>query len=325
VPVLFGISVLVFVIVRILPGDPATMAAGGAMGATPEAIEAARERYGLDRPIHVQYAIYVRDLVQGDFGVSFMSKRPVTEELRQYLPATLELVVAGLALAIVIGVPLGALLAIKRGTLVDRIGGLIVAVLVGMPGFWLAIVLLVLFYAEFKISPGGGQLDADVALPRSLTGMHVVDSLVTGNWATFGNSLNHLILPAVALAVTPAAAIARMVRGSMLDALGADYVRTARAKGMRERIVVFRHGLRNALIPAVTQIGLIAGSLLNGAVFVEAVFSWDGIGRYAVTSMANLDYNPVMAVTLIAAIGYMLINLAVDLTYAFIDPRIRYE
>jgi peptide/nickel transport system permease protein len=300
------------------------MAAGGAMGATPEAIAAARQRYGLDRPIYVQYRIYLRDLLRGDFGVSFVSKRPVTDELRQYFPATLELVIAGLALAIVTGVPLGTVLAIKRRTLVDRIGGLVVSVLVGMPGFWLAIVLLVLFYAEFKILPGGGQLDANVRAPRSITGMQVIDGLLTGHWGTFADGLNHLLLPAVALAVTPAAAIARMVRGSMLDALGADYVRTARAKGMRERVVVVRHGLRNALIPAVTQIGLIAGSLLNGAVFVEAVFSWDGIGRYAVMSMANLDYNPVMAVTLIAAVGYMVINLIVDLTYAFIDPRIRY-
>lgn len=295
------------------------------MGATPEAIAAARERYGLDRPIYAQYAIYMRDVLQGDLGISFVGKRPVAEEIRQYLPATAELVAAGLVLAIAIGIPLGALLAVRRGSFVDRIGGLVVSVLVGMPGFWLAIVLLVLFYAKFQIAPGGGQLDASDQSPQSITGMYVIDSLITGDWTTFASSLHHLILPAVALAATPAAAIARMVRGSMLDSLGADYVRTARAKGIQENAVIFRHALRNALIPAVTQIGLIAGSLLNGAVFVETVFSWDGIGRYAVTSMASLDYNPVMAVTLIAAVGYMAINLVVDVTYAVIDPRIRYE
>src|SRR5689334_7278378 len=288
IPVLFGISVLVFVVVRILPGDPATMAAGGAMGATPDAIAAARQRYGLDRPVYVQYAIYLRDLLHGDLGVSFASKRPVTEELRQYLPATVELVATGLALAIVIGIPFGAMLAVRRGSFFDRVGGVVVAVLVGMPGFWLAIVLLVLFYAEFKIMPGGGQLDVSDRAPPSTIGMYVLDSLIAGDLGAFVSSLHHLILPAIALAITPAAAIARMVRGSMLNSLDADYVRTARAKGMQERAVVFRHALRNALIPTVTQIGLIAGSLLNGALFVETVFSWDGIGRYAVTSMASL-------------------------------------
>lgn len=324
VPVLLGISVLVFVISHVLPGDPVMIAAGGAMGANPAAIQAIRERYGLDRPLYVQYAIYLQNLLRGDLGNSLVSKRPVTTDLGHYFPATVELALAALLLAIGLGVPLGAFLAIRRNSTVDRVGGFVLATAVGMPGFWLAIFLLVLFYALLKVVPGGGRLSGDAPPPRAITRLYVVDSFLTGNWTTLADSLKHLILPGIALAITPLAAIARMVRATMSEALQSDYVQTARAKGLRERAVIYRHALRNALVPAVTQIGLIMAALFNGTVFVETVFSWNGVGQYAVTSLESLDYNPVMAVTLISAVSYMLINLPVDLTYTLIDPRIRY-
>ena len=327
IPVFLGISVMVFVITHVLPGDPVAIAVGGNTGATGvsrQTIDTIRHQYGLDEPLYIQYLAYMRKLLHGDFGVSLVSKRPVADELVQYLPATIELTLVGIVIAIGIGIPVGILSAAKRRSLFDRLSGGMSSIALGLPGYWLAIVLLVGFYAVLKWFPSGGRLDPHIAPPRHITGMYVLDSLLTGNGLTLRDSLYHLVLPAFALSITPAAAISRMTRASMLDVLTADYVRTARAKGMTERVVVYRHALRNALIPTTTQIGLLLANFFGGAFFVEWVFNWNGIGRYAVTAVTNNDFNPVMAVTLIVAIIYVLMNLLVDVFYTVLDPRIRY-
>jgi len=319
--VMIGVSVITFAISHVVPADPAVAALGD--HATEAQIAAFRAEYHLDRPLPEQYATYVVGLLHGDLGRSIRTRRAVADDLADSFPATLELSFAALAVSLLVGIPAGIWSAIYRGRLPDFI--VRVAALAGgsLPVFWLGLIVIGLFYYQLGWLPGGGRLDTFVPPPATRTGLYVIDSLIALDVDALRSSLIHLVLPALTLGYFSTAVIARMTRSSMLEVLGQDYMRTARAKGLAERLIVVRHGLRNALIPTVTVIGLTFGSLLSGAVLTETIFSWPGLGRYATASAISLDFPAVLGVTLLAAIVYPVANLAVDIAYYWLDPRIQ--
>lgn len=319
--VLVGVSVLTFFLAQVVPVDPAASALGA--NAREEQIEAYRQQMGLDQPAIIQYGRYVQRLLHGDLGNSIRTRRAVLADLRDYLPATIELALVAMLVTILVGTPLGILAALNRNTFLDA-GARMLALIGGaMPIFYVGLVLLGIFYRQLQWLPGPGRLDATLTPPTHITGLYTVDSLLTGNWVTLRNAIGHLFLPAITLGFYSTAALLRMTRSSMLEMLGQDYVRTARAKGLAERIVIGRHVFKNALPPILTIIGILFGSLLSGAVLTETIFNWPGIGRYATTSVTTLDYPAVMGVTLVAAFIYPLMNTLVDIAYSFIDPRVR--
>jgi peptide/nickel transport system permease protein len=322
IPTLIGVSILTFALSRVVPGDPARLAAGAQ--ATPEMYEQIRKEFGLDQPIPVQYWNYVTGIVQGDWGKSILSRRPVLEDLGNYWPATLELVLAAMLIATAIGVPLGVVSAVKADRMSDHLARVVSLLGVSVPAFWLAVLLQLFFALRLGWLPASGRLDPLIAAPPRLTGLYLIDSAVAGQWTTFGAALRQIILPAVTLSFPALATIARFTRTSLLEVLNQDYVRTARAKGVVERRVVTRHGLRNALIPLVTMIGLSFGWSMGGSVLVETVFDWPGIGLYATKSALTLDFMPIMGIALLYGFVFSLINIAVDLTYGMLDPRIRH-
>ena len=320
--VMIGVSVITFAISHVVPADPAVAALGD--HATDAQIAAFRAEYHLDRPLPEQYATYVVGLLHGDLGRSIRTRRAVADDLADSFPATLELSLAALAISLLIGIPAGIWSAIYRGRLPDVI--VRVAALAGgsLPVFWLGLIVIGLFYYQLGWFPGGGRLDTFVSPPPTRTGLYVVDSVLALDVDALRSSLIHLVLPSLTLGYFSTAVVARMTRSSMLEVLGQDYMRTARAKGLAERLIVVRHGLRNALIPTVTVIGLTFGSLLSGAVLTETIFSWPGLGRYATASAISLDFPAVLGVTLLAAIVYPVANLAVDIAYYWLDPRIQH-
>jgi ABC-type dipeptide/oligopeptide/nickel transport system permease component len=320
-PVLFGVSVLVFFGMHLIPGDVALLLLGDKGSA--ENLERLRHQLGLDQPVYIQYLRFVTNGLQGDFGVSIRTQQPVIWEIRQALPVTIELSLAALLFAVVIGLAIGVATARRPHSVVDT--GAMVFVLIGvsMPVFWTGILLLLVFGGILGWFPLGGILDSGMTL-RRITGMPVLDALLQGDWAAFWSAVEHLVLPAVTLGATAMATIARMARSTMLDALGLDYVRTARAKGVSEGVVVARHALWNALLPVVTLIGLQLGLLLSGAVLTETIFALPGLGRLTITSVLARDYPVVQGVVMIGATIFVLANLAVDVLYAWLDPRIRY-
>ena len=320
--VLFGVTLITFVISHIVPADPVVAYLGD--HAPPELVEKVRHQIGLDRPLPVQYVIYLRDLLHGNMGISIMDNRPVSRDLGQYLPATLELSTAAMIVAILIGVPTGVISALYKDAWPDQVARVFALGGSSLPVFYVALLLLGLFYARLGVLPGPGQLGIYTQPPPYLTGMVALDALVTGDWPALGDALRHLVLPALVLGYYSAGIITRMTRGSLLEVLRMDYVRTARAKGLAEPRVVLRHALRNALLPTVTVIGLAYGSLLSGAVLTETIFSWPGIGRYATNSVISVDIPAVLGVTLVVAIIYSGVNLLVDIVYAYLDPQIRY-
>lgn len=321
VPVLLGIMTAVFVLLQLIPGDPAVALAGEK--ASVEQVARAREEFGLNRPLPVQYVYFLKAVVTLNFGESLRTHQPVWTELRQFFGATMELSIAALLIALAVGVPLGVLAATRRNTIWDY-GSMTVALVgISTPVYWSGIVLIYLLSFKLGIFPIAGIIDSDVDLRRVTYG-YVTDSILTGNWAALDSSLHFLILPAFVLSTIPMAIIARMTRSSMLEVLGQDYLRTARAKGLRERIVIVRHALKNALIPVTTVIGLQFGSLLSGAFLTETIFSRPGVGRYVVAAISARDYPVIQAVVLVFAVMFVVINLIVDLLYAFLDPRIHY-
>lgn len=322
VPVIFGLTLLTFALTNIVPGDPALLAAGPQ--ATDQMVEEIRQEFGLDDPLPVQYANYVKGLFTGDWGRSVLSRRPVTEDLRAFWPATLELVLASMTIAAVIGIPLGVVSAVKHDRWPDHASRVYALIGVSLPSFWLALLLQWFVALKFGVLPIGGRIDSLVGPPEHVTGMYVVDSLLALDFEALRSSLLHLFLPALTLSSGALATITRMTRSSMLEVLGQDYVRTARAKGASERIVLTRHALRNAIMPTVTMMGLSLGWLMGGSVLVETIFDWPGIGLYAVNSALTLDFMPIMGIALVYGIVFSLINLSVDVLYGFIDPRIRY-
>ena len=321
VAVMVGVSVITFAISYLVPADPVVAALGD--HATDAQIAAFRAEYGLDKPVVQQYVIYVNGLLHGDLGKSIRARRPVADDLRDFFPATFELSLAALLVSLLLGIPAGTWSALARNRLPDHLVRVFSLTGGSLPIFWLGLILIGLFYGHLGWLPSGGRIDQFMDPPRPVTGLYVLDSLLSGDLRALQSSLHHLILPAFTLGYYSTAVIARMMRSSMLEVLRQDYMLTARAKGLRERAAILRHGLRNALIPTLTIIGVAFGSLLSGAVLTETIFSWPGLGRYATASAISLDFPAVMGVTLLAAVIYPLANLMVDLGYHWLDPRIR--
>lgn len=322
VVVLWGVTVITFFLARVAPGDPARLIAGPRANA--EALVNVRALYGLDQPLPAQYARYLADLLHGDLGMSFVTRRPVTADLATYLPATLELTGISLVLGALIGVGLGVVSAFRRGSIVDGVSRFVAIGGLSVPAFWLAMFLQLIIYSRLQLLPFGGRLDTGMVAPPFHTGFMTVDSLLAAQPETFVAALRHLILPVVTLSLAEIGLMARVVRTSVLETVGEDFVRTARAKGMTESRVIVRHTLRNALLPAVTVLGLEAALLAGGVFVVETVFAWPGIGRYAFDAIRATDYNAIMGVTVVIGVAYVTINLVVDVAYAALDPRIRY-
>jgi peptide/nickel transport system permease protein len=321
VPVLFGVSILVFSLVRLIPGDPVIVMLGER--ARPEAIARVREQMGFDRPIYIQYIEWMRRVLKGDLGKSIIGNVPVMTELRQRLPATIEMVFFSMIIGVVVGVGIGILSAIKRNSLID-VGSMFGALLgVSMPIYWLALMLIYAFAVEHRVFPPSARIDVQYSIDRR-TGFMLIDTLLMRNPQLFFNAVWHLILPSVVLSTAIMPILARITRASMLEVLRQDYVRTARSKGLREWFVIMRHALKNALLPVVTIIGLQLGGLLGGALLTETIFSWPGMGQWAYQAILSRDYPIVQAAVLVSATIYVFVNLLVDVSYALLDPRIRY-
>ncbi|NGQ96759.1 ABC transporter permease [Brevibacillus sp. SYP-B805] len=319
--VLFGVTLLTFLLSHVIPGDPAQMMVG--QRANEETLREVRHQLGLDQPIWVQYFTYLKGLLAGDFGLSIRTQKPVIDDLLTFFPATFELVFFAFLLALIVGIPIGILSAVRKDTGWDHAGRIFSIAGVSTPVFWSGLVGILLCYKILGILPSGGRLDLNVAAPTKITGLYVLDSILTGNWAALKNSLWHLILPTIVLSYAQLAVISRQVRASMLEVLGQEYIRTALANGISGAVLLFRYALRNALIPTVTVVGLSFGSLLGGAVVTETIFGWPGMGKYVVDSIAFLDFPAIMGFTFIIAVGYVVINLLVDLTYYLLNPQIR--
>jgi peptide/nickel transport system permease protein len=322
IPVLFGMSILLFLISHTLPADPVRVALG--QDATETQVQAYREQLRLNDPLPVQYYRYITGLLfQGDLGTSIISRRPVLNDLRDYFPATMELALASMLISLLVAVPLGVTSAVRRGAGIDHVSRVVSLFAVSMPVFWLGLLFQLIFYATLDVLPFGSRLDSGLPVPAHITGLYTIDSLIHGDTSTFFNAVTHLILPAVALSNINIAILVRITRSSMLDVLSEGYITTARAKGLRERTVIYRHALKNAAVPVVTIGGMRFGELVGGAILTETIFDWPGIGRYAVFSIERVDFPALMGVAWVAAFLYAVINIAVDLTYAHLDPRTR--
>ena len=321
IPTLLGVSIIVFLFLRMIPGDPALALAGE--HATDANVERIREEFGLNKPLYEQYLTYMGKVLRGDLGRSVFNKRYVTDELRARFPATLELSVCALIVAMIVGLPAGIISATKRNSIFDNAAMVGSLLGISMPIFWLGLMLNWFFAVRLGWLPSVTRLDSSIELHR-ITNLIIVDSLLTGNAEALLNGIKHLILPSVALGTIPMAIIARMTRSAMLEVLEQDYVRTARAKGLAERVVTFKHALKNAMLPVITILGLQVGLLLSGAVLTETIFAWPGIGRWLYLSILARDYPIVQGMALFITFLFLMVNLLVDLSYALVDPRIRY-
>jgi peptide/nickel transport system permease protein len=323
IPTLFGLTLLTFTISHVVPADPAKLAAGPR--ASEEMVATIREQFGLDQPLPQQYVTYVSGLLRGDFGDSILTRRSVAEDLRARFPATFELVLYAMILAVAAGIPLGIIAAVNQNRWPDQLSRLFAISSVSIPQFWFGLVLQLLFASELGWLPLSRRLPTLAKPPETVTGLLTIDSLLAGNGDTFWLAIKHLALPVFVLSLGSMAIITRTLRGDLLEVLNQDYVRTARAKGIGEQRVLLVHTLRNAFIPSLTMIGLSFGWTLGGTVLVEVIFDWPGIGNYAVEAAGTLDFNPIMGVTLLVGVVFILINLAVDLLYGALDPRITYR
>ena len=325
VVILFGVTLITFAVTRLVPADPAVRFLGEKAATNPAIVAAFKARWGLDRPLYVQYLVYMKNLLHGDMGVSLTTHQNVIHDLRTYFPATIELATASIIISGILGILTGVTAAWWRGRWFDsaaRAGSLLG---VSVPGFWLALIALYVFYYRLGWFPGPGQLSANLESPPSVTGFVTIDCLLAHDFPLFLNAMWHLILPALVLALFSFGLIARTSRSSLLEVMQQDYVRTARAKGLPTRTLLSRHILRNGLIPTVTLLGLAYGSMLGGTVFVETIFAWPGLGRYAYQASTGLDFPAIMGVTLLFTFTYAIVNLVVDLTYAMLDPRVVYH
>ena len=322
IPTFIGISFVAFLFIRLLPGDPILLLAGE-RSIDPDRYQQLLHHYGFDLPIWRQYLIYLDQLVHGDLGTSFVTKKPVLTEFFTLFPATLELSLCAIVLAIAIGVPAGVIAGVRRGSVLDH--GLMTTALVGysMPIFWWALLLIIVFAGILGWTPVSGRIGLTYFF-KPVTGFMLIDSLISGQKGAFASAVSHLILPTIVLSTIPLAVIARQTRSAMLEVLGEDYVRTARAKGLSPARVVGLHALRNALIPVVTTIGLQVGVLLAGAILTETIFSWPGVGKWMVDSIFRRDYQAVQGGLILIALLVMLVNLGVDVLYGLINPRIRH-
>jgi ABC-type dipeptide/oligopeptide/nickel transport system permease component len=324
IPTLIGVVIVTFLLTRVLPGDPAVYFAGPA--ATPDSIAEIRKTLGFDRPLPEQFLRYVGDLAQGNFGNSLSTGLPVSTEIKSRLPASAELTLFGLIVAILIAVPLGIFAAIRQGSWVDHTCRVVATAGVSLPVFFTGLLLVYAFYFQLGWSPAPvGRLDAFATAPPDITGFYLVDSLITGQFETFRAALAQLLLPAMTLAIFSLAPIARMTRASMLAVLASDFVRTARASGLGNGTIVITYAFRNAMLPVVTTLGMVFSFLLGANVLVEKVFAWPGIGSYAVEALLQSDFAPVQGFVLTMAVMYVALNLIIDLLYGIIDPRVRLE
>jgi peptide/nickel transport system permease protein len=320
--VLFGITLITFVLSHVVPTDP--LAAYVGPQTPPAQVAKIRHEFGLDQPLPTQFVVYLGNLLHGNLGTSIHDNRPVMSDLITYFPATFELAVAAMVIAIVLGIPIGVVAAIGKDGVADHVSRALALTGVSLPVFFLALLLLAILYVKLGALPGPGELGPYALPPPRVTGMTVVDALLAGDLDTFGDALSHLFLPAFVLGFATTGIIVRMTRSTMVEVLRQDFVRTARAKGMSRYRVIAVHALRNAMIPTVTVIGLAFGSLLSGAVLTETIFSWPGLGRYATDSVVTLDIPAIMGVTIVTAFVYSVVNLVVDVAYAWLDPRITF-
>ena len=314
-------SLVVFLIANTVPGDPVLAQLGDLAAANPAVVAAFRHRWGLDLPLWERYWIFLEGLGHGDFGESIASHRPVMQDIAEYAPATVELASVAFILSLAVGLPLGILAAVKRDSWIDNIARLISLVGVSAPTFWLAFVMLAVFYGALDWAPGPGRLDVAAFPPERFTGLLLIDSAWSRDWEIFRDAAAHLVLPAIVLASSTLGLITRTTRAAMLEALSQDYVRVARAKGLLARVVVTGHALPNAMLPVVTLGGLAYANLLAGAVMTETVFSWPGLGRYTFRSAVAIDFPAILAITVIVAALFVLVNFLVDMSYAVLDPR----
>lgn len=318
---LVGVTVVTFLAIHLIPGDPAELLAGGPL-APPEAVEAMRVRLGLDQPLHIQYLAYLSRLLRGDLGISLFTGEPVTAEILKRLPPSLELAFAALVVGLPVGAALGVFAATRRDQTMDHLARSMALVGLSLPSFWLALLLVWVFAVRLGWFPFGSQLPAFTDLTRR-TGFVVVDALLAGDLALASQALRHLFLPAITLAVIPIALTARYTRTAFAEELSSPHIRTARAFGLPERVVVWRYAARNAMLPLVTLLGVLLPALLAGAVLVEVVFSWPGLGTYLLLAIQSRDYAVVQSVTLFLAVAYVVASLLVDLSYGLLDPRVR--
>ena len=323
VVVLLIVSVATFSLAQAIPGDPLDARISERQADNPRVRAALERRWGLDEPVPVQYVVYVRNLLRGDLGESIDKSRPVADELRKFVPATVELTLFAMLFALGVGVPLGIVAAIFQNRWPDHLARFVSLIGTSVPVFWLGLLALYVFWVRLGWLPGPGRLDVGMTQPPLVTGLVSLDAILDRDGAAFRSLLRHVAMPAVVLGSFAMGIVARMLRSSLLVALSDDYVRTARAKGLVERRVVMGHALRNALIPTVTVLGLTFASLLAGAVLTETIFSWPGVGSYAVTRAVKLDYPALLGVTLFIAFAYIVFNLVVDIAYGILDPRIR--
>jgi peptide/nickel transport system permease protein len=323
VPTLLGVSVVCFTLVRVLPGNPVYMIVGPY--ATPEQITQVKAELGFDKPIPEQYFIYLNGVLHGDLGYAWHTSQPVANDIAQRFPLSLELSTLSLIITLAIAIPLGVLSAVKAGSWVDHVARVVAVTGVSMPLFWSGLIFIYIFFFKLQWAPPPmGVLDSFLDPPQRVTGMILVDSILAGNWDTFGSAATHLLLPAITLAFSMIGSITRMTRSSMLEVLSSDFVRTATAFGLPRRTVIFRDALQNALLPVVTMIGVLYGFALGGTVLVEMIFGLTGMGSYSFGSIMNLDYSGVQGVVLSVATIFVVVNLIVDILYAVVDPRISY-
>lgn len=317
-PTILGVLILTFIISHVIPADPVRVWAGG-YKARPEIIEEIRRRYHLDKPLYEQLILYLRDVFSGNWGTSPMSKRPVLVDIAEYFPATVELAIVSSILLTIIGIPLGLIAALKKDSTIDHFIRVVALIGTSAPAFWIAIVLQWIFYYYLGLLPATGR-----GTPPTIryTGMYVFDSLLNGNLELFIENLKHILLPSITLAFTGLGIIARVVRNTALDVLSSEFIDFARARGLW-RLQLYRHILKNALIPVITILALEIGYILSGAIVIETVFSWPGIGLYAVNAINSLDYPAIMGITLLIGLVFISINFITDIAYAIIDPRVR--
>ncbi len=320
---LIGIATLTFIVSHTIPADPlATLVSERQLG-NPEVVQAAREQWGLDKSLPEQYLVYLGNLATGDMGTSFRTRSPVADDLKQRLPATFELAMVALIIGTVSGIGLGVIAARRRNTKIDSFTRLIALIGSSVPVFWVGGILLFILWAQLGFAPGPGRLSSRAPAPTDRTGLFTIDSLLDGDLAGFWDALSHLLLPGIVLGWVLMGTITRLVRASMLEVLDQDYIRTARAAGISERLVMRRYALRNAMLPTLTIVGLAFATLIAGSVLVEVVFTWPGIGTYAYESARSLDIPGVMGVSILGGFIFLLANLTTDIMYAFVDPRIR--
>ncbi len=320
---LLGIASIVFIVSRLTPADPLVQIIGERNLSNPEVVAAAKAQWGLDSPVPVQYVKYMKNLVQGDMGTSFSTRKPVFDDLVDRLPATLELTFTAMVIGLVFGVGLGVLAARNRNRIVDHVARFFALIGSSLPAFWAGLLVLYVFYAKLGWLPGPGRLDPRATEPDRITGFFTIDSLLHGDFSTFRAALAHLILPASVLGWGVVGIVSRLVRASLLDEFSMEYVKVARAMGLRERTVVNSHALRNALLPTITIVAFTFAFLLTGAVLTETVFTWPGVGSYAVNASRSLDFPAIIGVTILGGFAFLMTNLITDIIYALADPRIR--